>query len=218
MSSSAHQGEMINSFSGTNMNHFQIFDNESPSFSKIQEKVVYIKCNEEIPSLYFMAAEDNCIDKECIDQEVWDEYLDYNEYCSAFNVRRYWKITDYCENSTFDTLDYRYSSNPRLSNLNYAQDIVEASNIFSPNGDENNDYFTIYLGNVDVAASEFYLFDRIGNLRYEEMNLIGERIETKLGGDLSNKSWATGIYVWMLKITDSLGKTKVVSGEVTLLL
>lgn len=220
--SMAHEGEMWTSLNVDNSNsflfHMQIVDDVNPTFPVDQQDIMYLNCAESIPERYFRPARDNCLEPTQIQQEVWEKYLDYNEDCSQYGVRRFWSITDYCGNTTVDHIDYIYQYDEDLSGLGDAEDIVEACNIFSPNGDGINDYFTIYLGNLNIAESEFYIFDRSGNPRYQEMNIKGELVETKLGGNLHHQSWTSGVYVWMLKLTDTYGKTKIISREVTILL
>ena len=220
--SMAQKGEMLSTLDIDNTRSYmlsiEIIDNESPTFPADQQDIVYLQCNDEIPESYFRPARDNCLEPSMIHQEVWDEYLEYNDACTEYNVRRYWSITDLCGNTTVDHIDYIYQYDEDYRSLGDAEDIIEACNVFSPNGDGINDYFVIYLGNLNIAKSEFYIFDRSGNPRYQELNIKGERAESSLGGDLRDESWTSGVYVWMLKLTDTYGNTKVISREVTILL
>ena len=216
------KGEMLSSLETDNprsyMFNMEIMDSESPSFPADQQEIMYLTCNQEIPNSYLRPTSDNCLDPSMIIQEVWDEYLEYNEDCTQYNVRRFWSITDLCGNTTLDHIDYIYQYDENFRGLGDAEDIIKACNVFSPNGDGINDYFAMYFGNLNIAKSELYIFDRSGNPRYQEMNILGERVETNLGGDLRHQSWASGVYVWMLKLTDPYGKTKIISREVTILL
>lgn len=214
----ASTGEQINSHDNASLFSLHIEDNEQPTFPVDQQNVVYLRCDQDVPPTYFRAARDNCLEPIDIIQEVWEEYLEFNEDCGQWNVRRYWSISDLCENRTVDSIDYIYQYDDDLRGLGDAEDLIEACNVFSPNGDGVNDYFAIYLGNLNIESSEFYVFDRSGNPRYQEMNILGEKAESNFGGDLRYGSWTSGVYVWMLKITDPYGKTKVISREVTVLL
>lgn len=217
----AHQGEMLSSLENSNpisyMLNMEIVDNESPVFSIDQQDIMYLDCDQEIPDRYLRPARDNCLHPSMIDQEVWEEYLEYNDECSEYNMRRFWSITDLCGNTSIDHIDYIYQYDGNLRGLMDAENIIEACNVFSPNGDGINDYFAIYLGTLNIAKSEFYIFDRSGSPRYHEMNIKGESTEINLGGDLRDQSWVPGVYVWMLKLTDTYGKTKIISREVTIL-
>ena len=214
----ASQGEMITSLSNSDLYTFEIIDNEAPTFPADQQDIMYLSCDEEIPVAYNRPARDNCLEPIDIEQEVWEEYLDFNEDCTQWNVRRYWQISDLCGNRSIDSIDYVFVYDENLRGLGDAEDLIEACNVFSPNGDGINDYFAIYLGNLNIATSEFYVFDRSGNPRYQEKNILGERVETNLGGDLRYGPWQSGVYIWMLRLTDTYGNTKVISREVTILL
>lgn len=217
----AQQGEMLSSLQNNNprsyMLNMEIVDNENPTFIADQEDIMYLDCNQDIPDRYYRSGTDNCLDPSKLIKEVWEEYLEYNDECSKYNMRRFWSITDLCGNTQIEHIDYIYQYDENLRGLIDAEDLIEACNVFSPNGDGINDYFAIYLGNLNIAKSEFYIFDRSGNPRYQEMNITGERAETNLGGDLRNQSWVAGVYVWMLKLTDTNGQTKIISREVTIL-
>ena len=218
----AEQGEMLSSLDINNPRSYlinlEIWDNEDPTFAADQQDVMYLSCDQVIPESYYRAARDNCLDPIMINQEVWEEYLNYNDDCTEYDVRRYWSISDLCGNTTVDYIDYIYQYDENLRGLGDAEDIIEACNVFSPNGDGINDYFAIYLGNLNIAKSEFIVFDRSGDPRYQELDIQGTGTETNLGGDLRYNSWSSGVYVWMLKLTDTYGNTTIISREVTILL
>lgn len=214
----ASQGEIITTLSGSQMMTMEIIDNEAPTFPADQQEVIYFSCNDEIPPTYNRPARDNCLEPIDINQEVWEEYLDYNDDCGQWNVRRYWALTDMCDNRTIDSIDYIFVYDENLRSFGDAEDIIEACNIFTPNGDGINDYFALYLDNLNIKSSELYIFDRSGNPKYEERNLMLGQTETNLGGDLRYGGWQSGVYVWMLRLTDPYGNTKVISREVTILL
>ncbi len=214
----ASTGEQILNHNNSNLYTLSITDNERPTFPADQQDIMYLRCDQEIPHSYFRAARDNCLEPIDINQEVWEEYLEFNEECGQWNMRRYWLISDFCGNQTIDSIDYIYLYDENVRGLGDAEDLVEACNVFSPNGDGINDFFAIYLGNLNIESSEFYVFDRSGNPRYQEMNMLGERAVSNFGGDLRYGSWTSGVYVWMLKLTDPYGKTTIISREVTVLL
>ena len=211
-------GEVIHSHDNNNLYTLTITDDERPTFPADQQDIMYLRCDEDIPLSYFRAARDNCLAPIDIIQEVWEEYLDRNEACGQWNIRRFWKITDFCGNTRTDSIDYIYLYDEDLRGLGDAEDLIEACNVFSPNGDGVNDFFTIYLGNLNIESSEFYVFDRSGNPRHQEKNILGERAVSGFGGDLRYGTWTSGVYVWMLKLTDPYGKTTIISREVTMLL
>jgi len=82
---------------------------------------------------------------------------------------------------------------------------------FSPNGDNNNDIFSIIVGK-DVKAFTFHLYDRWGN----KMFVTSEKGFTWDGtykGDLCN----TGVYAYMLEIVYFDGSGELRSGNITLI-
>lgn len=82
---------------------------------------------------------------------------------------------------------------------------------FSPNGDSNNDIFSIVIGK-DVRSFTFHLYDRWGN----KMLMTSEKGFTWDGtykGDLCN----TGVYAYMLEVSYYNGSGELLSGNITLI-
>ena len=82
---------------------------------------------------------------------------------------------------------------------------------FSPNGDANNDIFSIVIGK-DVRSFTFHLYDRWGN----KMFMTSEKGFTWDGtykGELCN----TGVYAYMLEVSYFNGSGELLSGNITLI-
>ena len=82
-------------------------------------------------------------------------------------------------------------------------------NVFSPNGDNHNDFFEI----EGTGLSDFYLrvFNRWGELVFES-----EDQSLSWDGMQHGKLLNTAVFAYTLTYTDSYGETQIVSGNVTL--
>ena len=84
-------------------------------------------------------------------------------------------------------------------------------NVFSPNGDFQNDYFEVYSPVVNI--SRLQIFDRWGDLQYDEQATNPKWDGTSMRGGLMN----SGVYVFVLFGTCSNGKPFIKKGNVTLI-
>ncbi len=90
---------------------------------------------------------------------------------------------------------------------------VEIPNVFSPNNDGTNDFFTV-VSKVPVTVIEFKVWNRWGQLVYDnEGGLAG------WDGSQDGKPAGSDVYVYYFKyeITGGTGKQYVEKGDVTLL-
>ena len=89
-----------------------------------------------------------------------------------------------------------------------------APNIFTPNDDGRNDYYTIYgkIGVVDIG--NFQIFDRWGELVFNESTVW----PTGLGwdGNFRGKQAPAGVYIWHGLMTLVDGTTQLIKGDVTI--
>jgi len=99
--------------------------------------------------------------------------------------------------------------------LSYEVDIYYP-NVFSPNGDGNNDLFILYNNGLPEMADDLKIFDRFGELIYKSDQT--EFNETKVGwnGTFNGKPCQPGVYVFILQYTLMNGRTKTLSGSITL--
>ena len=79
--------------------------------------------------------------------------------------------------------------------------------IFSPNGDNINDYFEVYSSNTDLRSTEMSIFDRWGGLIYK-----GERWDGRSNNDFVNP----GVYVYLIRLISRNGEAVTFSGALTL--
>ncbi len=102
---------------------------------------------------------------------------------------------------------------------------VYAPNIFSPNGDGQNDRYSIFTGPDALSINKLQIFSRWGELVYETpTNALTDGGTDGVPGQI-NQSWdgtingqiaPNGVYVFMTEITFVDGKTEIFSGEITL--
>lgn len=88
-------------------------------------------------------------------------------------------------------------------------------NVFTPNGDNVNDFFNIaYIGIRDITAfiQEFKVFNRWGQIVYNN-----ETPETGWDGNVNGNPAPTDVYVYKITVLFPDGVTEESSGEVTLI-
>ncbi|MGK0364118.1 MAG: gliding motility-associated-like protein [Saprospiraceae bacterium] len=76
--------------------------------------------------------------------------------------------------------------------------VIEIPNVFTPNGDDTNDFFNyVQLGDnpVDVAIGEFKVYDRWGKLVYDN-----DTPETGWDGQINGKPAVADVYVFLVKL------------------
>ena len=82
-------------------------------------------------------------------------------------------------------------------------------NVFSPNFDGINDYFTILAENGLIREVEISIFDRWGGLVYQGPEWDGQR---------NNEGVDPGVYIYIIQVTLNDNKSHLFSGSVTVLL
>jgi gliding motility-associated-like protein len=95
---------------------------------------------------------------------------------------------------------------------------VFVPNVFSPNGDSNNDEF--YIGTVDnygVTVICYFIFDRWGELVYESKNFDIRSSGNWWDGSFLGKDAETGVYTYLIEVLHENGDIERLSGDVTLL-
>jgi gliding motility-associated-like protein len=94
---------------------------------------------------------------------------------------------------------------------------VYIPNIFSPNSDGINDHFAIYANTPNVQVIErLQLFDRWGNLVFEQKNILPNLSSEGWNGETGSKNAPDGVYVYVAKIRFLDDAVIVYTGDVTL--
>ncbi len=89
-------------------------------------------------------------------------------------------------------------------------------NIFSPDGDGRNDFFTIYGGKDVQRVLSFYIFDRWGQTVFERSSIRLNTPSDGWGGDLRNIAAPPGIYIYYAEVEFIDGHRAIFKGDVLL--
>lgn len=89
-------------------------------------------------------------------------------------------------------------------------------NIFSPNGDDRNDYFGVFNG-VGVKMINFVrVFDRWGEMMFTKANILpGTDISQGWDGTFRGRVVENGVYVYMIEVEFEDGQKLLYRGDVT---
>jgi gliding motility-associated-like protein len=89
-------------------------------------------------------------------------------------------------------------------------------NVFSPNGDGINDFFTVSFGpDLEVTEITGSIFDRWGNLVFSS-----DAIPFAWDGAFDGEPVQPGVFVYTVKVTymvDVIEKAKILKGDVTVI-
>ncbi len=91
-------------------------------------------------------------------------------------------------------------------------------NVFSPNGDGVNDLFYVFSKDGNVAIDRMVIFDRWGELIYEEFNLATNESERRFwDGTFKGQKMLPGTYVYLIEYHNTItGERGILVGDVTL--
>lgn len=112
------------------------------------------------------------------------------------------------EKGCIDTLRFRVRVNTELS--------IQLPNVFSPNGDGNNDVFTFEKNKVPAEINYWHIYDRWGNLVYASTTSDAE-MQSGWDGTWKGKLLDSGVYVLIMEITDLKGGKKILQRDLTLI-
>lgn len=93
---------------------------------------------------------------------------------------------------------------------------IPVANIFSPNGDSKNDYFSLSLPASVRQINSFAVYDRFGNIIFEESDIIPVN-GTYQGwdGKVNGNYVMPGVYVWLASFEYIDGQNAIRNGSVT---
>jgi gliding motility-associated-like protein len=90
-------------------------------------------------------------------------------------------------------------------------------NIFSPNDDGYNDFFTIYTNDRQVKnISSFRIFNRWGELMFDANNFQANDFGSGWDGTFKGKPMKPGVFIYMAEIEFIDGRVQLFNGDVTL--
>ncbi len=93
---------------------------------------------------------------------------------------------------------------------------VFVPNIFSPNGDGNNDSFTVFSSGNVQQVRQFSIFERWGGEVFSAKNMQPNDLELGWYGNWRGKPAPEGVYVWMAEVEFIDGHVELFEGSVAL--
>ncbi|MCO6493915.1 MAG: gliding motility-associated C-terminal domain-containing protein [Phaeodactylibacter sp.] len=93
---------------------------------------------------------------------------------------------------------------------------VYIPNAFSPNGDEINDFFTVYADKAAVMVKSFRVFSRGGDMVYEDSNFLPNGNQG-WDGTFKGQELDPGVFAYVAEIEFVDGRTEVYAGDVMLM-
>lgn len=93
--------------------------------------------------------------------------------------------------------------------------LLYAPNIFSPNGDGQNDRFTLYGNRAVLNIRSLQVFDRWGNLVFSGQDLKPNDESIGWDGSFRGQAVMPGVYVWQAVVAFLDGVEEVFAGDVT---
>ena len=95
-------------------------------------------------------------------------------------------------------------------------DAVYVPNVFTPNGDGVNDFFSIYSRQEETHLNKLALFDRWGNMVYYIEDIPLKSL-TGWDGTFRNKKMGSQVFAYAAFVELSTGEVVFLKGDVTLL-
>ena len=96
--------------------------------------------------------------------------------------------------------------------------VIYVPNVFSPNGDDINDYFSVTTDPLNISSiDEVLIFDRWGGIIARTSSLMNYETVVLWDGNTSHGTALTGIYVYLITFTMADGSIRSAHGDVTLL-
>lgn len=92
---------------------------------------------------------------------------------------------------------------------------VYAPNVFSPNGDGQNDRFTLYGNRAVISIRLLQVFDRWGNLVFSGQDLKPNDEGAGWDGSFRGQAVSPGVYVWQAVVAFLDGVEEVFAGDIT---
>jgi gliding motility-associated-like protein len=106
------------------------------------------------------------------------------------------------------------SSTIQCNTLKYIPVTYHIPNIFSPNGDNINDVLFIQSNSEVLSVNAFRVFDRWGNVVFENFNFLPNDEQQGWNGTFSGKPLNPGVFVYWASIETTRGD-EVIVGDVT---
>ncbi len=93
---------------------------------------------------------------------------------------------------------------------------VYVPNVFGPNDNGRNDFFTVYADGSLEIVELFEVYDRWGELIYRRENLLPNDEQNGWDGRFRGRIMSPGVYVWQARLRFVDGVMLALSGDVTI--
>jgi len=90
-------------------------------------------------------------------------------------------------------------------------------NVIHPGSNLSNDYFTVYAGPELRIVRSMRIFDRWGELLFENKDFFANQPNVGWDGRYKNKEVSTGVYVYVVELEYINGITETIGGDVTVM-
>ena len=90
-------------------------------------------------------------------------------------------------------------------------------NAFTPNGDMNNDFLTVFAGEDVTEIRSFRVYDRWGELLFKEENFKPNVPAIGWDGKNDGKDMRPAVYVYVAEVEFLTGQMEVFKGDVVLI-
>jgi gliding motility-associated-like protein len=87
---------------------------------------------------------------------------------------------------------------------------------FTPNNDGANDYFSVFASGCVRKVAKMQLFNRWGVMVFSKTNFVANNEKEGWDGMMNNTQLPPDVYIYVIELELGDGKTKVFSGDVTL--
>jgi len=93
--------------------------------------------------------------------------------------------------------------------------VVFIPNVFAPDSDQDNDYFTLYSGFGVEEVELLQVYDRWGELVFENQNFAPSNSRSGWNGQVRGQVAAAGVYAYLIRVRLRDGSTELYEGDVT---
>jgi gliding motility-associated-like protein len=150
-----------------------------------------------------------------IDSILWDPFIDIE--CNTLDCQVVTFSPSASSNYTVTVIDENgCMASDDISVIVDLTRNVYFSNIFSPNGDNQNDFFQLATGSGVVEISFFRMYDRWGNMVHEEVSYMpDDSLHPGWDGRHNNRDVEPGVYVYFAEVLFIDNVRIVYKGDVT---
>ncbi len=97
------------------------------------------------------------------------------------------------------------------------ENVVYIPNIFTPNGDNENDIFMLFAGEGVINVKHFFIYDRWGEIVFEGHDFLPNDPAWGWDGTLRGKRLNPAVFVYWAEIELINGQTAIFKGDITLI-